>query len=119
MVHGAAAANKVALICHGDITIYDHGTVKLNDTGSVLDLDNQTFTAPAYGTFPITRMEEASISFGSETPTNSTSGDLDRISGALTMMLMPPVEREKLKAGKPFHLTAYVDAKCLPSKKMF
>lgn len=115
----AVLASPVTLVCRGDITIYGQGVMKINDTGSVLDLDNWTFTAPAYGTFPITRADDTTIVFGSDTPTNSTFGNLDRISGGLTMNLMPPSERAKLLAGHSAHVTAFVDAKCLPSKKMF
>ena len=115
----AASAAPVSLVCRGDITIYGQGNMKINDTGSILDLEKGTFTAPVYGTFPITRADESTIVFASETPTVSTFGNLDRISGNLTMTLMPPAERNKLARGQSAHVTAYVDAKCSPAKRMF
>jgi hypothetical protein len=114
-----ASASPVPLVCRGDITIYGQEKMKLDNTGSILDLEKRSFTAPAYGTFPIMRADETTIVFGSETPTNSTLGNLDRISGSLTMTLMPPAERNKLKNGGSAHITAFVDAKCLPAKRMF
>jgi hypothetical protein len=114
-----ANAAPVPLVCRGDITIYGQGNVKIDSSGSILDLDNGTFTAPVYGTFPVTRADETTIVFGIETSTNSTRGNLDRISGNLTMTLMPPAERKKLTSGQSAHVTAYVDAKCLPAKRMF
>jgi hypothetical protein len=119
MFTSVANAGPVPLACRGDITVYGQGNVKIDETGSVLDLEKGIFTAPVYGTFPITRIDDTTIVFGSETPTNSTLGNLDRISGNLTMTLMPPADRKKLTSGQPAHVTAYVDAKCSPAKKMF
>lgn len=114
-----AYAEPVPLLCWGDITVYGHEKASLAETGAALDLEGGTFLAPVYGTFRIIRVDDASISFGGETPTVSTFGTLDRVSGALSMNLMPPAERKKLQNGQTVHFTAYVDAKCMRSKKKF
>ena len=76
MFTSVANAGPVPLVCRGDITIFGQGKVKIDETGSVLDFEKGIFTAPVYGTFPITRADDTTIVFGSETPTNSTLGNL-------------------------------------------
>lgn len=114
-----AKADPMPLVCRGDLTIIGHGTSRLGDTGAVLDLDRRTFTAPFYGTFPLIRVDDSSISFGDEKADVSTYGNLDRISGKMSMNLMPLAERRKVLAGQGARFTAFIEAMCIPAKKLF
>jgi hypothetical protein len=112
----AASAAPMSLVCSGDVTIFGQGNqekMKIDAAGSALDLEKGTFTAPFYGTVPITRANDTMIVFGSDSPTTSAFGTLDRISGNLNMTLMSQVERKKLINGQSAHATSHLDAKML------
>jgi hypothetical protein len=60
-------ANPVTLICHGSLTA---GGKQVNIRGetAILDLENRSFKPPMYSAFPLTRVGENDLSFGSELP---------------------------------------------------
>ena len=92
---GSAQAAPITLICNGSITLQGHGTAPIESETSTLDYDKRVIKPPLYSAFPITRVDESSVVFGSETAELSTFGNLDRVSGSLTMNAMRPSERQK------------------------
>lgn len=116
---GSAQAAPITLICNGSIALEGHGTSKIENETSVLDYDKRVVKPPLYPAFPITRVDESSVVFGSETVELSTFGNLDRVSGNLTLNAMRPSERQKLQNGGTVHFLAYISAKCAPAQKMF
>src|SRR3954451_20601045 len=80
---------------------------------------HRTFKPPMYPAFALTRVGDTDVSFGSEVPSLSTWGNLDRISGSLSMNVMSPNERHKLQSGGSAHYMAFLTARCAPAQKMF
>jgi hypothetical protein len=119
MGSASAQAAPITLICNGSITLEGHGTTPIENETSILDYDKKVLKPPLYPAFPITRVDESTIVFGSETGELSTIGNLDRVSGSLTMNATRPSERQKLQKGEGVHFLAYVSAKCAPAQKMF
>lgn len=114
-----ASAEPLPLVCTGEVNMFDQGTMKIDASGAMVDLDAGTFTAPVYGTYPIIRSEDTSIAFGADNEKVSTYGSLDRISGKLTMSLMTPAARRAVSMGKSIKMISYVEARCTPARKMF
>lgn len=117
-VSNAALAAPINLICTGDLVAGGIKTPIANET-AILDLQTRTFKPPMYNAFPLLRVGEADISFGSESTDLSTWGNIDRISGSLSMNVLEPKERQKLQAGASAHFLAFMTAKCVPAQKMF
>lgn len=115
---GAVQAGPVTLVCRGNLTA---GGRQMNIDGetAVVDLERHTFKPPLYSEFPLTQVGQTELSFGSELPTLSTSGNLDRVSGSLWMNVMRPNERKSLQAGGSAHFLAWMSAKCAPAERMF
>lgn len=118
LVAGTTHAAPVTLICNGSITL-DGKTSAITGETAILDLDKRSFKPPLYPEFPVTRVGESDVSFGSELPTLSTWGSLDRVSGSLTMNVLRPSERKALQAGGSAHFLAWMSGKCAPAQKMF
>jgi hypothetical protein len=116
---GSAQASPITLICNGSMTLYGHGTTPIENETAILDYDKRVFKPPFYPSFPITRVDESTVVFSSETGELSTLGNLDRVSGNLTMNAMRPSERQRLQRGETVHFLAYISAKCTPAQKMF
>jgi hypothetical protein len=115
---GAAHANPVTLICNGHLTM-DGKQVDIGGETAILDLEKRSFKPPLYHEFPLIRVGESDLSFGSELPNLSTWGNLDRVSGNLSMNVMRPGERKTLQAGGTAHFLAWISAKCAPAQRMF
>jgi hypothetical protein len=115
---GTAHATPVTLICYGKL-IKGGYTMKVGGETAILDMEARTFKPPMYPEFPLTRTSETDLFFGSELPNLSTWGNLDRVSGTLTMNVMIPSERRNLQAGTTAHWLDWLDAKCAPAQKMF
>ncbi|PSO19135.1 hypothetical protein [Bradyrhizobium sp. MOS003] len=115
---GAAQAQPITLICNGNLNA-DGKQVNISGESAIVDLEKLTFKPPLYSEFPITRVAENDLSFGSELPSLSTWGSLDRVSGTLTMNVLRPDERKKLQAGGSAHFLTWMSAKCAPAKRMF
>jgi hypothetical protein len=121
---GTAHANPVTLICYGKLIKGGSPsgravTVKVGGETAILDMEERTFKPPMYPEFPLTRVSETDLFFGSELPNLSTWGNLDRVSGTLTMNVMIPSERKALQAGETAHWLDWLDAKCAPAQKVF
>ena len=86
---------------------------------AILDIPNRTFKPPLYPEFPLIRVRETDATFGSELPSLSTWGSIDRISGSLTMNVMRPDERKSLQLGGTVRFLAWMTAKCVPAQRMF
>jgi hypothetical protein len=74
----AAQAAPITLICNGSITFKGHDPQTIDRETALVDLENKTFKPPMYAAFPITRVSDSDFSFGSESPTLSAWGSLDR-----------------------------------------
>jgi len=94
-------------------------TMEVGGDTAILDMENRSFKPPMYPEFPLIRVGETDLSFGSKLPNLSTWGNLDRVSGTLNMNVMTPSERKALQAGGTVHFLAWMDAKCAPAQKMF
>ena len=115
---GSAQAAPLTLLCSGSLTL-DGKESKIDRETAILDLDGRSFKPPLYPEFPVTRIGESDLSFGSELPNLSTWGTLDRVSGSLSMNVMKPSERKSLQAGKGAKFLAWMTAKCVPAQRMF
>jgi hypothetical protein len=105
----AAAGKSVTLISQ----------VGIGRETAILDIENGSLKPPMYSAFPLIRVGDNDVSFGSELPTLSTWGNLDRVSGSLSMNVMRPSERKSLQAGGTAHFLAWMSAKCAPAQRMF
>lgn len=94
-------------------------TMNISAETAIVDLEKRTFKPPLYPEFPLIRVGESDLSFGSELPTLSTWGGLDRVSGSLSMNVMRPNVRKNLQAGGTAHFLAFLSAKCAPAQRMF
>jgi hypothetical protein len=92
---GTAHAAPVTLICNGSLTA-DGKQINIGGETAILDIETQSFKPPLYPAFPLTRVGENDLSFGSELPNLSTWGSLDRVSGSLAMNVMRPQDRKNL-----------------------
>ena len=117
-VAGPAHANPVTLICNGNLTL-DGKQMNIGGETAILDLEKRSFKPPMYPEFPLIGVGESDLSFGSELPHLSTWGNLDRVSGTLSMNVMRPSERKNLQAGGSAHFLAWMSAKCAPAQRMF
>ena len=108
----------MSLICTGNITL-DGKQSPIDRETAILDLEKPSFKPPLYQEFPLIRIGESDVSFGSELPSLSTWGSLDRISGSLSMNVMRPSERRALQAGGSAKFLVWMTAKCAPAKRMF
>jgi hypothetical protein len=118
----AETANSApfSLVCQGETVIYESDIrAPFKESGAMIDLESLKFHAPVYGLFEITRVDETTIVFGRETAEASFLGNLDRISGAMTLSLLKPAERRKLNSGQSAKFTSHVTAICQPAKRMF
>ena len=115
---GIADAKPVTLICNGNLTA-DGKQTPISGETAILDIEKQSFKPPLYPEFPLIRVGESDLSFGSELPNLSSWGNLDRISGSLSMNVMRPTERKTLQAGGTAHFLAWMSAKCAPAQRMF
>jgi hypothetical protein len=115
---GTAHANPVTLICNGHLTM-DGKQMDIGGETAILDLEKRSFKPPMYPEFPLIRVGDSDLSFGSELPNLSTWGNLDRVSGNLSMNVMRPSERKALQAGGTAHFLAWISAKCAPAQRMF
>jgi hypothetical protein len=115
---GTAHAAPVTLICNGSLTA-DGKEIPVNAETAVVDLEKRTFKPPLYPEFPLTKVGENDVSFGSELPNYSAWGSLDRVSGSLSMNVMRPDERKRLQAGGSVRFLAWMAAKCTPAQRMF
>jgi hypothetical protein len=115
---GAAHAGPVTLVCTGSLTL-DGNESKIDRETAILDLENRSFKPPLYPAFPLTRVGETDLTFGTESANLSSWGSLDRVSGALSMNVMRPSERKKLQAGEATKFLAWMTAKCAPAQRMF
>jgi len=115
---GTAHAAPVTLICTGSLTA-DGKQIPVNGETAIVDLEKRTFKPPLYPEFPLIRVGESDMSFGSEFPALSTWGSLDSVSGSLSMNVMRPSERKSLQAGGTVHFLAWMSAKCAPGQRMF
>jgi hypothetical protein len=115
---GTANAAPVTLICTGSMTANGQQMTITRET-AIVDLEKRSFKPPLYSEFPLTRVGESDLSFGSELPTLSTWGSLDRVSGSLAMNVMKPSERKTLQAGGTAHFLVWMSAKCAPAPRMF
>lgn len=97
----------------------DGKTAPIESETALLDIEAKTFKPPMYQPFPLTKVSESDISFGSELPSLSTWGSLDRISGTLSMNVMRPEERGKLQGGGTARFLVFLTAKCAPAKRLF
>lgn len=114
----AALAAPITLICTGTLVAGGQTTQIAGET-AILDLQTNTFKPPMYNAFPLSRVADNSLSFGSESGTLSVWGSLDRVSGSLSMNVLEPKERHKLQAGTSAHFLAWMTAKCAPAQRMF
>ena len=116
----SVAAAPVTLVCSGSLTLENNPPAKIDRETAILDIERRTFRPPMYPSeFPLIRIEESIVSFGSELPNVSTWGSLDRVSGTLAMNTMKPSERKTLKAGGTAKSLAWMTAKCVPAQRMF
>jgi hypothetical protein len=115
---GGANAAPVTLRCNGNLTL-DGKQVNIGGETAILDLEKRSFKPPLYPEFPLIRVGESDLSFGSELPALSTWGSVDRVSGSLSMNVMRPTERKNLQAGGSAHFLAWMTAKCAPAQRMF
>lgn len=113
-----ASASPMTLICNGSLTL-NGKPLSINAETAILDLEERSFKPPLYPEFALTRVGESDVSFGSELPTLSTWGNLDRVSGSLSMNVMSPSDRKKLQAGGSAQFLAWMTAKCAPAQRMF
>jgi hypothetical protein len=84
----SAQAAPVTLVCDGNITFYDDRQspdIKIDRQTAVLDLEGGTFKPPMYPAYQIKRSSDTDIGFGLENSQTSISGNIDRVSGALSM----------------------------------
>lgn len=115
---GTAYAAPVTLLCNGSLTA-DGKQIPISGETAIIDLEKRTFKPPMYSEFPLTRVGENDLSFGSELPTLSTWGSLDRVSGSLAMNVMRPDARKALQAGGTVNFLAWMSGKCVPAQRMF
>jgi hypothetical protein len=115
---GVAHAAPVTLVCNGNLTL-DGKQTPISGETAILDLEKRSFKPPMYPEFPVTRVGENDVSFGSELPALSIWGSIDRVSGSLTMNVLKPSERKALQAGGSAHFLAWMIAKCAPAQRMF
>jgi hypothetical protein len=111
----------ITLICKGEVHYYraDNGVTSIDGETAILDLDAGTFRPPFYVGFPLLRIETSSVDFGADTGKISTYGNLDRVSGSLTMTVMETAARAALKAGRSAKALVWMSAKCHPAQRMF
>ncbi len=103
----SAFAKPIPMVCSGEM--YSAGTNTFSELSATLDLDARTFRAPIFGVFEITRIDSTTIVFGRETEPVSTLGNLDRLSGNMTILTTDH--------GQPTKLIA--SAKCFVAQRMF
>jgi hypothetical protein len=113
-----AEAASISLICTGDLNASGK-TIPVAGETAILDLDSGTFKPPLYNSFPLLKVRDTQVTFGSESQTLSVWGSLDRVSGSLSMSVMEPGERRKVQAGGSAHFMAWITAKCVPAQRMF
>jgi hypothetical protein len=117
-----AQANQIALLCSGVFSMPGRQDIKIQRQTATLDLDTKTFTPPLYPALPILTEKETEFTFGSESPSRSTWGRLDRISGDMNVMVLTPPDRQKLKlgeAGTSVQPLSTLSATCAPAQRMF
>ena len=115
----ALCQQPVTLACKGTLTAEGKES-PFSESGAVLNLERQTFRAPVYGLeYPLIRVDDTSISFGSESADHSTAGSLDRISGKLSMTVMHPAERKKMMGGQAAKVSVILSALCAPAQRLF
>ena len=113
-----AHAAPVALLCSGTLAL-DGENIAINRETASIDLVARTFRPPFYPELPILIVRDNSITFGSEVPTLSTWGALDRVSGKLTLNALPPEDRKTLMNDGTVFFHALMDAQCVPGQRMF
>lgn len=116
---GSARADPISLICTGSLTLKGHASTDISGETALLNIDESSFKPPLYNSFPLIAVRNTDISFGSESPTLSVFGNLDRISGTLSMTVMEPSERKRLGQGATVHFLALMSAKCSPAQRLF
>lgn len=115
---GAGNAAPVTLLCTGSLTA-DGKQIPINGETAIFDLEKRTFKPPIYSEFPLTHVGENELKFGSELPTVSTWGSLDRVSGSLAMNVMRPNDRKAMSAGGTIKFLAWMTGKCAPAQRLF
>jgi hypothetical protein len=115
---GNVQASPVTLICTGSLTL-EGKQITIDRETAILDIEAHSFKPPMYSQFPLIRVGESDVTFGSELPTLSTWGSLDRISGSLSMTVLKPAERKKLQRGESANVLALMTVKCAPAQRMF
>jgi hypothetical protein len=115
---GAVYAKPVTLICKGTLNL-DGKPSDIDGETAILDLEKRSFKPPLYVDFPLIRVGETDVTFGSELPTLSTWGSLDRVSGTLSMNVMRPTDRQSLGAGSSARFLAFMSARCMPAARLF
>lgn len=115
---GSADAAPMTLICSGSFTLEGKQS-NIDRETAILDLENKTFKPPLYPEYPLTRVGENDITYGTESSTISLAGSLDRISGSLSLNVMTPADRKTLAAGGSVKFIAWMTGKCSPAKRMF
>ena len=116
---GPAYAAPLSLICSGTLELRDNKKIPFDRETVTVDLEARTIKPPFYPAFPITIVRENSITFGSELPTISTWGGLDRVSGKMSLNALPPADRKTLMSGGTVFFHALMDAQCVPARRMF
>jgi hypothetical protein len=112
-------ASPITLVCTGELTFPGQNPAVIAGETALLDFENGTFKPPMYNPYPLLKVRDTEITFGSEAPTTSVWGVLDRVSGTLSMTVMKPAERQRIMAGGSAHVLAAMTAKCATAKRMF
>ena len=68
---GSLHANPVTLVCKGTLHL-DGKPSDIDGETAILDLEKRSFKPPLYVHFPLIRVSETDVTFGSELPALST-----------------------------------------------
>lgn len=113
----SAWADPVTLLCHGNLVEFSKPSTKLGATTVSIDIENGIVKSPL-GDFAITRVTDNSLVFSHPTKNGVADGNIDRVSGSMTIFWLTPEQKAASKKG-PFKYEMYASLECAPAKRMF
>lgn len=112
-----AFADPVILLCNGSLSHPPEPKGSIGPSSVIIDLENKIIKTPL-GEFTISRIDADSVVFGQPTNSGSVGGNIDRISGSMSIFWLTAAQKEASKKG-PFKYEMFASLECAPAKKMF
>jgi hypothetical protein len=98
---------------------YEPNRMEGTATGATtIDLENERIVTPV-GDFHITRVEDTSVTFDDPGKKLVVFGNLDRMTGKMTVFWRRPEEEARMRAGLTSKMSRYAELGCSASKRLF